>query len=103
MHYQEVFNDLCLQTSAAVLAAHQLHSVSGVQAPPPPGLGGPMPPGFGHMGSPSHIRPPTNVTVDEVTRLQHELIDKRQMMVKWEEGMKQAATVTISNYGRLIT
>jgi len=80
--------------SAAILASHQLTNMTGIQAPPPPGLCGSMPPGLGHIGSPNHIRPANSVTIDDVSRLQQELNDKRQMMIKWEEGMKQAATVS---------
>jgi hypothetical protein len=85
--------------SAAILTSHQQPNVMGIHAPPPPGLGAPMPPGLGHVGSPPvQTRLPgiiNNMSSEEVARLQQELAEKKQMMMKWEEGMKQATTVSV--------
>lgn len=88
------------QMTAAMMTSHQQQpNVIGMLAAPPPGLGAPMPPGLGHVGSPpAQTRHPgimSTVPPDDVARLQQELAEKKQMMIKWEEGMKQATTVSV--------
>ena len=70
-------NNLFLQTSAAILASYQLLGVSAVEALPP-GLYGPTPSGFDNVGSPSRTRPPFDMTVDEVIRLQKKRVERGQ-------------------------
>jgi hypothetical protein len=83
---------------ASMLASRQQPNVMVA----PPGLGSALPPGLGgHVGLPGnqmrHVSnvAASNVSSEELVRLQQELIEKKQMMMKWEEGMKQAATVRI--------
>ena len=62
---------------------------------PPPGLMGGQPGGVQLPQSelPFHAAP-GDVPGDEIARLQHELLAKKQAILRWEDGMKQAYSVS---------
>ena len=60
---------------------------------PPPGLMGGQP-GLPLQQPDLPVFAPADVPGDEIARLQQELIAKKQAILRWEDGMKQAYSVS---------
>ena len=61
---------------------------------PPPGLMGGQP-GLPLQQSDLPFHAPGEVPGDEIARLHQELLAKKQAILRWEDGMKQAYSVSL--------